>query len=84
MARIFLSYRRENAGGHPRHMFENLVARHGEKSIFKDVETIAGGEDFVERIHREVGQCDIIRRSLLPVLRPFLLTNAQFIHHPVG
>ncbi len=43
MAGNFLSYRREAAGGYPRHMFENLVARHGEKPIFMDVETIAGG-----------------------------------------
>lgn len=58
MARIFLSYRRQDASGHARHLFEHLAALYGKKSVFMDVATIAGGEDFVARIDREVGRSD--------------------------
>lgn len=58
MARIFLSYRRQDASGHARHLFERLAARYGKKSVFMDVAAIEGGEDFVERIDREVGRAD--------------------------
>lgn len=59
MARIFLSYRREDAGGHARHLFEHLASRYGKKAVFMDVATLQGGEAFVDRIDQEVGRSDV-------------------------
>lgn len=59
MTRIFLSYRREDASGHARHLFDELADRYGKKAVFMDVTAIKGGEHFVERIDQEVGRCDV-------------------------
>jgi hypothetical protein len=46
MSTVFISYRRENAGGEARALFDALVERLGEKSVFMDVESIALGRGF--------------------------------------
>jgi hypothetical protein len=39
---------------------DGLRSRFGEKSVFMDLDTLAPGVDFVERIQEAVGSCDVV------------------------
>ena len=60
MPRIFISYRREETAYPAAWLFDRLEARFGEEQIFKDVDSIEPGEDFVERITTAVASCDVL------------------------
>lgn len=60
MPRIFISYRREETAYPAGWLFDRLEARYGQEQIFKDVDSIAPGEDFVERITTAVASCDVL------------------------
>ena len=60
MPRIFISYRREETAYPAAWLFDRLEARFGEEQIFKDVDSIEPGEDFVERITAAVASCDVL------------------------
>lgn len=60
MARIFISYRRDDTAGHSGRLADHLTRHFGESEIFRDIEHIAPGRDFVEAIEQEVGSCDIL------------------------
>lgn len=64
MARIFISYRREGGSGFAGRLAEDLERRFGANEVFRDVEDIASGEDFVERLDSALRSC----RVLLAVL----------------
>jgi tetratricopeptide (TPR) repeat protein len=67
---IFISYRRTDAGGHARLLDYRLRARFGDGAIFFDRATIAGGEDFPERLQGGVEGCAV----LLALIGPDWLT----------
>ena len=71
--RIFISYRREEAAYPAGWLFDRLADRYGAGQIFKDVDSIELGEDFVEVITRAVGSCDV----LLALIGPQWLTIAD-------
>lgn len=60
MAKIFVSYRREDSPGHAGRLYDHLVSHFGEQQIFRDIEAIEYGVDFVEAIQAAVGSCDIL------------------------
>jgi len=60
MSGIFISYRREDSGGHAGRLFDRLRDHFGKKRVFMDVTRIEPGEDFVEAIDRAVGSCDVL------------------------
>src|SRR3954447_2580415 len=45
-ARVFISYRRNDAAGHAGHLFDMLASQFGEDSIFMDLDSIQVGVDF--------------------------------------
>ena len=57
--RIFISYRRDDAAGYARSIYDRLDARFP-KSIFMDVSRIEPGTDFVKAIEEAVGACDTL------------------------
>src|ERR1700704_6243730 len=57
--RIFLSYRRDDCAVHAGRLAENLRDRSGDE-VFLDIDTIGLGENFVTRIEREIGRCDVL------------------------
>jgi hypothetical protein len=57
MARVFLSYRREDSAGHAGRLCESLERRLGKHQVFRDVDTIRAGEDFVNAIHARLHDC---------------------------
>src|SRR5580704_2124312 len=57
---IFLCYRREDTSGYAGRLFDALVARFGEASVFMDIDTIAPGQDFVQVIEAALVDCEIV------------------------
>ena len=59
-SRIFISYRREETAFPAGWLYDRLNDRFGEGQVFKDVDSITLGDDFVEVITRAVG---VVRRA---------------------
>jgi hypothetical protein len=68
--RIFISYRRQETAWPARHLYDVLVEHFPADQVFKDVDNIDPGDDFVERISAAVGCCDV----LLALIGPQWLT----------
>lgn len=58
--RVFISYRREETAYPAGWLFDRLAARLGDGQVFKDVDSIELGDDFVEVITSAVGACDVL------------------------
>jgi hypothetical protein len=58
--RIFISYRREETSYPAAWLYDRLAERFGGGQVFKDVDSIQLGDDFVEVIQRAVGSCDVL------------------------
>jgi hypothetical protein len=57
---IFISYRREDTAYPAGWLFDRLADTYGEHLIFKDVDSIALGDDFVDVITRAVASTDVL------------------------
>lgn len=60
MARIFISYRKSDSAGHAGWLNQLLSEQFGQHEIFRDIDTLEPGVDFVEAIRNEVGTCDVL------------------------
>jgi WD40 repeat protein len=69
-SRIFISYRRQETAWPVRQLYDVLVEHFPADQVFKDVDNIDPGDDFVERITAAVGSCDV----LLALIGPQWLT----------
>jgi hypothetical protein len=58
--RVFISYRREDTAWPAGRVYEVLVENFLPDLVFKDVDTIKPGEDYVERIIGAVRSCDVL------------------------
>jgi TIR domain len=58
--RIFISYRREETAFPAGWIFDRLAAHFGKDQVFKDVDSIKPGDDFVEVITEAVGRCTVL------------------------
>ena len=58
--RIFVSYRQQDTAWPASALYQRLVERFGEQHVFKDIDNIRLGEDFVQKITDEVEKCDIL------------------------
>jgi hypothetical protein len=59
LGRVFISYRREETAYPAGWLYDRLVVRYGGQ-VFKDVDSIQLGDDFVEVITRAVASCDVL------------------------
>jgi len=57
VATIFLCYRREDSAGLAGRLCESLERRLGKHQVFRDVDTIRAGEDFVDAIDARLHEC---------------------------
>src|SRR5580704_11302618 len=73
MPAIFISYRRGDASGYAGRLRESLDRRLGAGQVFRDVDTIQPGQDFVEVIETRVGEC----RALLALIGHDWLASAD-------
>ena len=58
--RVFISYRREETAYPAGWLYDRLANQYGGGQVFKDVDSIELGDDFVEVITRAVGFCDVL------------------------
>ena len=58
--RIFLCYRRDDSGPIVGRIYDRLARDVGTENIFKDVDSIPFGVDFVERLDGEVQKCNVL------------------------
>jgi hypothetical protein len=68
--RVFLSYRRGDAGGYAGRLTDGLLQRLGPKSVFQDVTAISPGQDYTVVIDRALADSD----AALAVIGPGWLT----------
>jgi ABC-type amino acid transport substrate-binding protein len=59
-SRIFISYRREETAYPAAWLFDRLASHFRAGQVFKDVDSIQLGDDFVEEITRAVASCDVL------------------------
>jgi hypothetical protein len=57
MALIFISYRREDSAGYAGRLHESLERRLGEGEVFRDVDALEPGQDFVDAIAARLRDC---------------------------
>jgi hypothetical protein len=58
--KIFVNYRREDASGYAGRLYEWLSDRFGRDRVFRDINTIEPGADFVAAIENGVASCEVI------------------------
>jgi TIR domain len=59
MPRIFICYRRDDTAGHTGRLRDGLCAEFGDHEIFRDVDTIGPGDDFVQAVERGIASCRV-------------------------
>jgi TIR domain len=71
---VFINYRREDSGGHAGRLYDRLLQRYGSDRVFRDIDAIAPGVDYAQRIEAAIGSCDavivLIGRDWLDVRGP--------------
>lgn len=60
MTSIFISYRRTDAPAHAGRLYDRLVERFGAAGVFKDLDSMEPGADFVEVIEATIARCDAL------------------------
>ena len=60
MAKIFLSYRREDSAGVAGRIYDRLRAQFGGDAVFMDIDSISFGVDFRDTSTSAIGQCDVV------------------------
>jgi glycerophosphoryl diester phosphodiesterase len=58
--RVFMSYRRDDTDFPAAWLYERLTSHLGREQVFKDVDSIELGDDFVAMITSAVGSCDVL------------------------
>ncbi|HKX44985.1 MAG TPA: toll/interleukin-1 receptor domain-containing protein, partial [Burkholderiaceae bacterium] len=59
-AQIFISYRRDDAAGYARAIYDELARRFGAERVFIDVDDIPAGQAFDEAIRSAVGRSQVL------------------------
>jgi len=60
VANIFISYRREDSGGHAGRLCDRLTDRFGNARVFMDLQDIAPGQNFAQSIDEMIATCDCV------------------------
>jgi len=85
---IFISYRREDSGGHAGRICDRLTARFGSARVFMDLQDIAPGEDFAQSIDDTVAGCNCVVAVIGPRWLEAMRARAQggkdFVHHEIA
>lgn len=71
MASLFLSYRRHDSAGFAGRLADDLEAAFGADSVFRDVEDIQPGQDYVQTIDAELLQA----QAVLVMIGPYWLAH---------
>ena len=60
MARVFISYRRQDSAASCGRIYDRLVAAFGTANVFRDIDSLAPGELFAQRIRECISRCDVV------------------------
>jgi hypothetical protein len=60
MALVFISYRRDDSAGYAGRLHESLERRLGSDHVFRDVDTLEPGQDFVDAINQRLRECNVL------------------------
>jgi hypothetical protein len=60
MARIFITYRREDSAAYAGRLYDQLVSRLGRHRVFMDIDGIEPGEDYTRVIAQSVGSAKVV------------------------
>lgn len=60
MPRVFLSYRREDTAGYAGRLGDGLSSRFGRSQVFRDIDAIPPGVNFVKNTDEAIGACDYV------------------------
>jgi TIR domain-containing protein len=77
MSLMFMSYRRKDTAAIARRVYDVLEKEFGHGSVFMDIDTIAGGEDFQVRLEASLQQCHV----LLALIGPRWMEDER-LHNP--
>jgi hypothetical protein len=77
MSLMFMSYRRKDTAAIARRVYDVLEKEFGGGSVFMDIDTIAGGEDFLVRLEAALKQCHV----LLVLIGPRWMEDKR-LHNP--
>lgn len=66
IAKVFIGYRRDDARGTAGRIYDRLADHYGERRVFRDVDAVAKGADFVETVEQAVAASD----AMLVVIGP--------------
>ena len=66
MAKIFLSYRRQDSASEAGRIYDRLRAHFGPDSVFIDVNSVPLGVDFQEHIESVLRDCDVFLAVIGP------------------
>jgi hypothetical protein len=88
VANIFISYRREDSGGHAGRLCDRLTARFGNARVFMDLQDITPGQNFAQSIDEMIARCDCV----LAVIGPRWVESIQrrapgaedFVQHEIA
>jgi hypothetical protein len=59
LATVFLGYRRDDSAGHAGRLYDALGRRLGPGSVFRDIDALEPGQDFVAAIHARLADCRV-------------------------
>jgi len=90
--RVFLCYRRQDSASICGRVYDRLVAHFGAKNVFRDIDSLAPGERFADKIRECIGRCDAVvvligRQWIAPADDPGrrrLDDAADFVRREVG
>jgi hypothetical protein len=60
MPRVFISYRHDGAAGEARALCDDLRDALGRENVFRDIDGLAPGEQFLPRIEAAIADCDVL------------------------
>ena len=60
MAKIFITYRRDDAAGYAQAIHSQLIQHFSKDQVFMDIDTLQPGVDFVRVIENAVGEIDVL------------------------
>ena len=87
MASIFISYRREDSGGHAGRLCDRLSARFGRDRVFMDIQDIRPGQNFAASIEETIATCDcviaVIGPRWLEAVRKRAQASDDFVRHEI-
>jgi hypothetical protein len=88
MASIFISYRREDSGGHAGRLCDRLTARFGDDRVFLDIQDIRPGQNFATSIEDTIATCDcviaVIGSHWLETMQQRAQASDDFVRHEIA